>query len=205
MMNRAYLGWSARLLDVAPHRLAILVSIAVLIAACGGGSGSSPTGPSGGSGPTGGSGPRGGSSAPLALNPCTSPQTCGPLNSIGIWISIRNGGESDLWSFTFGDFTKTGSVNAEYGFMNVAPGEHQVVGQFSTGASFNIVLGRNSSTVPGGITPNSLQSLEGPLVQLSNTVPCTVQYARPGAGRSTLAVTFRVKFTVNADSSQGTC
>ena len=139
------------------------------------------------------------------MNPCTSPQTCAPINSIGIWISIRNGGESDPWSFTFGDFTKTGSVNAEHGFMNVAPGEHQISGQFSTGAGFNIMLGRNSSTVPGGITPSSLQSLEGPLVQLSTSIPCTVQYARPGAGASTLAVTFRVKFIVNANSSQGTC
>jgi len=188
-MNRGNPSLSARLLAVALIRLAIVVSISVLIAACGGASGSSPSGPSGGS------------SAPLALNPCTSPQTCGPVNSIGIWISISNGGGSDPWSFTFGEFTKTGSVDAEYGFINVAPGEHQISGQYSTGARFDIRLGRNASTVPGGITPNSLQSLDGPLVQLSTTVPCTVQYARSGAG----AVTFRVRFTVNGDSSQNTC
>lgn len=174
------------------------VLFAAVLAACGGGSGGS-NGSSSGNNPTG---PSGRPSDPLALNPCTSSQTCGALNSIGIWINIRNGGESDPWSFTFGDFTKTGSDNAEYGFMNVAPGEHQVSGQFSTGAGFNIRFGRNASTVPGGITPSSLQSLEGPLVQLSNTTgQCTVQYARSDATTKT----FRVMFTVNAGSSQGTC
>lgn len=171
-------------------RLGIIFPIAALIAACGGDSGSNPTGPSGAP------------SEPLAQNPCTSPQTCGALNSIGIWIIIRNGGESDPWSFTFGDFIKTGSGNAEYGFMNVAPGDHQVSGQFSTRASFDIRFGRNRSTVQGGITPGSLQSLEGPLVQLSNTAgQCNVQYAKSDATTKT----FRVTFTVNASSSQNTC
>ena len=174
------------------------VLLAAVLAACGGGSGGS-NGSSSGNNPTGPSGRPG---EPLALNPCTSAQTCGDLNSIGIWISIRNGGESDPWSFTFGEFTKTGSGNAEYGFMNVSPGEHQVSGQFSTRASFDIGFGRNRSTVPGGITPSSLQSLEGPLVRLSNTgPPCTVQYARSDA----TVKTFRVTFTVNSASSQGTC
>lgn len=175
------------------------IVVALLAAACGGGgegnggdSGSNPTGPSRAP------------SEPLALNPCTSSQTCGDLNSIGIWIIIRNGGESDPWSLTFGDFTKTGSANAEYGFMNVAPGEHQVSGQFSTRASFDIRFGRNRATVPGGITPSSLQSLEGPLVQISNTTgQCTVQYARSDATTKT----FRVTFTVNPSSnkSEDTC
>ena len=97
-----------------------------------------------------------------------------------------------------------GSGDAEYGFMNVTPGEHRVSGQFSTRASFDITFGRNRSTVPGGIAPSSLQSLEGPLVRLSNTAgQCTVQYAKSGA--STSPVTFRVTFTVNPSSSQGTC
>lgn len=172
-------------------RLALILVPALAVACSGGGGSDSPTSPS-----------SGGSREPLAPNPCTSSQTCRDLNSIGIWINIRNGGESDPWSFTFGDFTKTGSGNAEYGFMNVAPGEHQVSGQFSTGASFDIRFGRNASTVPGGITPSSLQSLEGPLVQLSNTTgQCTVRYARLDATTKT----FRVTFTVNAGSSQGTC
>ena len=177
------------------------VFLAAALAACQGGGPSGSNGSSSGNNPTG---PSGRPSEPLALNPCTSSQTCGDLNSIGIWITIRNGGDGrpESWSFTFGDFTKTGSGNAEYGFMNVPPGEHQVSGQFSTSASFDIGFGRNRSTVPGGITPSSLQSLEGPLVQLSNTgAPCTVQYARSDA----TVKTFRVTFTVNSASSQGTC
>ena len=175
----------------AGHYLGIVVALALLTGTCGGDSGASnPAGPSGGPPQS------------LAANPCLSSQTCGDLNSIGIWISIRNGGESDPWSFTFGDFTRTGTGNAEYGFTNVAPGQHQVSGQFSTGASFNIRFGRNQSTVPGGITPSSLQSLEGPLERLSNTPgQCTVQYA----GSNATTTTFRVTFTVNADSSDGTC
>ena len=164
-----------------------VVSLSTL--ACGGGSSGSPTGPAG-------------PSQPLALNPCTSSQTCGDLNSIGIWISIRNGGESEPWSVTFEGFTKTGSGNAEYGFINVAPGEHQVSGQFSTRASFDVRFGRNRSTVPGGITPSSLQSLDGPVTQLSNTADqCLVSYARA----DTTTKTFRVTFTVNSGSSQSIC
>jgi hypothetical protein len=105
---------------------------------------------------------------------------------------------------TFGEFTREGTGNAEYGFVNVTPGEYEVHGQFSTRASFDIQFGRNSSTVPGGIVPSSIRSLEGPVLRLSTTTPgCGVQYARPDGGNT--PASYRVAFTVTGSSSQNTC
>lgn len=94
--------------------------------------------------------------------------------------------------FTFLDKTYTGSGNAEYGFINMTPGDYQVTGQFSTSA-FTVELGRQGGG-KGGVAPNSVKSLEGPLSQSQAPNGCSVSYFVPfGAPRPN---TFKLQFTI---------
>ena len=98
-------------------RILIVSLLAVAAAGCGGGgSGSNPTGPSSGPGVV------------ATPNPCTSSQSCGFIDSIGFWFRIFSneaGATGGPWTLTFLDKTYTASGNAEYGFINMAPGDYR--------------------------------------------------------------------------------
>ena len=141
------------------------------------------------------SAPSGGPSTTAAANPCATSQGCPSIDSIGFWFRINsndNGATGGPWTLTFLDKTYTASGNAEYGFINMAPGEYQVSGQFPTNA-FGVTLGRQAGG-RGGVVPNSVRSLEGPLGQSLGNSACSVSYFVPfGAPKPN---TFKVQFTI---------
>ena len=171
-------------------KLLAVALVCVLVSDCGGGSGgSSPTAP--------------GSSTIATPNPCTSSQTCPSIDSIGFWVRIYSntfGNPGGPWSFTFLDKTYSGTGDAEYGFIQVAVGDYQISGQFSTD-TFTVVLGRQGGG-KGGIVPSSVQSVEGPLAPSDS---CAAAYHKFGQSALTTPQTFRIKFTVIAGNSNTSC
>ena len=74
------------------------------------------------------------------------------------------------------------------------PGDYQVSGQFPT-SSFTVGFGRQAG-IQGGVTPNSIRSLEGPIQSVTGGFPpgCSASYFVPfGAPRPNM---FKVQFTV---------
>jgi hypothetical protein len=155
-----------------------------------GGSGSGPES----SGPTSPSG----NAEALAPNPCqSSSQTCPALDTRGFWIRIQanTSGAPGPWSFTFNQKDYDGSGNTEIGFINAPLGDYEIKGQFSTTA-FTVTFLRQGGGRRGGVLPSSVQNLEGPSAPASQ---CSATYFS-----RTPPQTFRIKFTVVADTS-GTC
>ena len=163
-------------------RILIVCLFAAAAAGCGG---SNPSAPGSNAGP------------PAAPNPCTSSQGCPSIDSIGFWFRIQSNdgsaGPGGPWTFTFLDKTYTASGNAEYGLINMAPGDYQVSGQFPT-STFSVTLGRQAGG-KGGVVPNSVRSLEGPPSTSTGFIPgCQANYFIPfGAPKPN---TFKVKFTI---------
>ena len=166
-------------------RMIIVFLLIGAVAGCGKGD-SNPSGPSS-------SGP----SVVATPNPCATSQSCGLIDSIGFWFRIQSndsGAPGGSWTLTFLDKTYTASGNAEYGFINMNPGDYQVSGQFPT-SSFTLTFGRQGGG-RGGVTPNSIRSLEGPIQSTTGGSPpgCSASYFVPfGAPKPN---TFKVQFTV---------
>ena len=99
---------------------------------------------------------------------------------------------------TFLDKTYTASGNAEYGFINMNPGDYQVSGQFPT-ASFSLTFGRQGGG-KGGVVPSSVRVLDGPLQPSQATgspAGCSLSTLIPfGAPRPN---TFKVQFSIAAN------
>jgi hypothetical protein len=170
MGNSVMFGLSVRLASVA-------ATLAVM-AACGKGD-SSPTAPSG----------------PPAANPCMQSQGCPSIDSIGFWFRISSNdgnGSGDPWTFTFLDKMYTASGNAEYGLINMTPGDYQVSGTFPT-SSFSMTLGRQAGG-KGGVVIGSVKSLEGPVSATQFSPGCGVAYFVPfGAPKPNQ---FKIQFSI---------
>jgi hypothetical protein len=165
----------------------VVSAMIVATTACGGSGGSSPTTPTGTSGvPT--------------LGTCTSSQTCPVGNSIGILIRTAGAGP---YTFTFANQKISGTGASETHFIGLGAGDYEVSGQQMASSQFGFSIGRQGSSVPGGVVPASLQSVEG-LLAPPQSGTCTVNYL-DGSASPTQPRAFRFKFTVQSVNSVNIC
>jgi hypothetical protein len=130
---------------------------------------------------------------------CTSTLQCPFIESIGFWVRIQSNdgtaGAGGPWSFTFLDKTYTGTGNADFGFVDVAPTNYQLTGQFLA-SSFSVALVRQAGK--GGIVPDSVKSLEGPVSAAASGM-CSIGYFIPFGPERGQPHTFKIQFTVARD------
>jgi hypothetical protein len=159
-----------------------IAALAAVTVACGGGSATSPTSP-------------GGAPAVPTVGPCTDAQNCPPGSNIGMFFRVNasegNNGPG-TFSLTFFGQTFTGSGQKDINFAGLTAGDYEVTGQVQS-MRLIIHIIRQASNVPGGVTPGSVQAIEGPVQEVQD---CGLSYFIQSGAPKPQA--YRFKFTVTA-------
>jgi hypothetical protein len=150
------------------------------------GGGSTPTGPT--------------AAVPTIESSCTDltksgTAACPAVSSLGIGIRVTalDGPTSIPFTYTFAGLTISGTGTREAEVIGLTAGDYEVSGQLQQQLIFNIVPIQMTG-VKGGFVPNSVQSLEGPVQQLT----CQgVTYQIPAGGAKPQTFKFKITITSN--------